>query len=125
MHTKQRFQNQNFPFPSNALVFRSTSFSTRAIITGIIIKKTYSPRSPVLSQVSPERDLGEDPATSFQVELAERQTLAGRVDQARERAHPDEGERGPIFPGRGGQQQRPRRHPAEDQAASADQSASV
>lgn len=81
--------------------------------------------SPVLQQVSPQRDLGEDPAAAIEVELEERQTFAGRVDQTRERTHADEGNRRPIFAGRSGQQQRARRHPAEDQTASADQFASV
>lgn len=56
--------------------------------------------------MSPQRDLGEDPATAFEAELAERQALAGRLDQTRERAHADEGERGPVLAGGGGQQQR-------------------
>lgn len=82
-------------------------------------------RSPVLRQVPPQRDLGEDSAAAIEIELEERQTLAGRVDQTRERAHADKGDRGSILAGGGGQQQRPRRHPAEDQAPSAEQSASV
>lgn len=58
-------------------------------------------RSVHAEQVSPQGDVGANPATTVETELAERQALAGRVGETRERAHANEEKRRPVLAGGG------------------------
>lgn len=58
----------------------------------------------VAEQMPPQRDVGTNQATAVEAELAQRQELARRVGQARERAHANEDERRSVLAGCGGQQ---------------------
>lgn len=53
--------------------------------------------------MSSQRDVGTNPATAIETELAKRQEFTRRVGQTRKRAHANETDRRSVLAGRGGQ----------------------